>query len=84
MVLAIRFWFKVDYCFIIMIYDGLVYYLIFIYNIIMTTSVSRRFNIYCIMFKNIAYFIITLFVLLYMRVGIFLTCEKHWHDASCH
>jgi hypothetical protein len=55
--LAIIFWLNVDYCFTIMSYDGLVYYLIFewwlkpsvlfnrTYFIHMTTSVSHRLNI---------------------------------------
>ena len=36
----------------------------------MTNSASRRLNILCIMFKIIAFFIITLFALLYVTVGI--------------
>ena len=32
-----------------------------------TACVSRRLNILCIMFKIIAFFLITLFALLYMR-----------------
>ena len=48
----------------------------------MTTSVSRRLNILCIMFKIIAFFIIKLFSRLYVRVGILLwkafTCPHHF------
>ena len=40
-------------------------------NIIhMTTAVSRSLNMRCIMFKIIAFFVITLFARLYARVGI--------------
>ena len=46
----------------------------------MTTSVSRRLNILCIMFKIIALFIKPLFARLYVRVGISLTCGKYLHD----
>ena len=46
----------------------------------MTTFVSRRLNILCIIFKSIPFFIITLFAGLYARVGIFLICGKHLHD----
>jgi len=47
-------------------------------NIIhMTTSVSRRLNILYIMFKIIAFFMITLVARLYVRVGILLTCGRH-------
>ena len=79
MVLAIIFWFKVDY------YYCLVYYLICKYwfrssaffnrtNIMhMPTSVS----VFCIIFKILALFIITWFVQLYLRVGILLTYRKH-------
>ena len=51
--------------------------------ILMTTSVSPRLNIFCIMFKIIAFFIITLFARLYARVGILLTYRygKHLHDC---
>ena len=50
-------------------------------NIIhMRTSVSRRLNILCIMFKIIAFFIIMLFNRLYVRVGILPTYENHFHD----
>ena len=47
----------------------------------MTTSASRRLNISCIMFKIIAFFIITLFSRLCVRVGISLTQVKHLHDG---
>ena len=30
--------------------------------------------------KNIAFFIITLFARLYVRIGMLLTCEKNLHD----
>jgi hypothetical protein len=46
----------------------------------MTISVSRSLNIFCIMFKIIAFFIMTLFARLYVRVDILLTCGKHVHD----
>ena len=48
----------------------------------MTTSVSQRLNILSIMFKIIAFFMITLFARIYVRVGILLTCGKHlpMHD----
>ena len=42
----------------------------------MTTSVSRRLNILCIMFKFIVFFTITLFTRLYVSVGIILRREK--------
>jgi len=45
----------------------------------MLTTVSRRLNILCIMFKIIAFFLIMLFALLYVRVGILLTCGKYLH-----
>jgi hypothetical protein len=45
----------------------------------MRTTVSRRLNILCIMFKIIAFFLIMLFALLYVRVGILLTCGKYLH-----
>ena len=44
------------------------------------TSVSWKLNILFIMFKIIAFFIITLSVRLYTRVGILLTCGKQLHD----
>ena len=47
----------------------------------MTNSVSRSLNIFCIMFKIIAFFIMTLFARLYVRVDILLTCGKHVHDG---
>jgi len=52
-------------------------------NIIqMTTSVSQRLNILCLIIKIIAgLFATTLFVLLYARVGIIFTCGKHLHDS---
>ena len=46
----------------------------------MTTSVSRRFNILCIMFKIIAFFILMLFTPLYVSGDISLTLGKHLHD----
>jgi len=92
MALTIIYWFKVDYCFTIMSYDGHVYHLIYRWwlmpsilfnrtNIIhMATSVSRRLNMSYIMFKIvIAVFIITLFSWLYARVGFLLTRAKHLH-----
>jgi hypothetical protein len=42
--------------------------------------VSWKLNILFIMFKIIAFFIITLSVRLYTRVGILFTCGKHLHD----
>ena len=42
----------------------------------MTTSVSRRLNIVCIMISIIAFFVIKLFSWLYVRVGILLTCDR--------
>ena len=44
------------------------------------TTVSRKLNILCIMFKVISFFIIKLFAMLYERVDILLTCGKHLHD----
>ena len=46
----------------------------------MTTVVSRILCILCIMFKSTAFFIITPFSLLYMKIDIFLTCGKYLHD----
>jgi len=46
----------------------------------MTTSVSGRLNILCIVFKIIAFFMITLFARLYEMVGILLTYGKRLHD----
>ena len=46
----------------------------------MTISVSRRLYILCIMFKPTAFFIITPFSLLYMKIGIFLKCGNYLHD----
>ena len=43
----------------------------------MTTFVSQRLNILCIMFKIKAFFITTL---LYVRSGVLFTCKKHFHD----
>jgi len=40
----------------------------------MTTSVPRRLNILCIMLKIIAFFRITLFAQLYVKIGILLAC----------
>ena len=42
----------------------------------MTTSVSRRLNIVCIMISIIAFFVIKLLSWLYVRVGILLTCDR--------
>ena len=39
----------------------------------MTASVSQRLDIISITFKSIAFFIITLFVWLYVSVGVLLT-----------
>ena len=47
-----------------------------------TTSVSRRLKILCIMFKIIAFFVITLFAWLYVSVGILLTMEGTCMAAS--
>ena len=47
------------------------------YLIHTTTSVSRRLDILCIMFKIIAFYIIKLFTWLYLRFDILLTCRKH-------
>jgi len=38
----------------------------------MATSVSRRLNILCIMFKIRAFFLTTLFTQLYVRLGYFI------------
>jgi len=46
----------------------------------MTTSVSLGLNILCVAFTIIAFYIITLFALLYVRVGILLKCGKYLHD----
>jgi len=46
----------------------------------MTTSVSRRLNILCILFNHIASFITKLFSWLYVRVGILLTCGRHLYN----
>ena len=46
----------------------------------MTTSVSRRLNILCIMFTIIAPFIIMLFAWLYVMIDNLLTCGKYLHD----
>jgi hypothetical protein len=78
-----------DFCWksqAIMSSDGLAYCLIFKWDhrlfsrthfIYMTTSVSLRLNILCIMFKIIVVFII---MMLYVRVGILLACGKHLQD----
>jgi len=50
----------------------------------MTISVSRSLNIFCIMFKIIAFFIMTLFARLYVRVGILFTCGRTCMIASFH
>ena len=93
-VLAIKIWIKVCIfysCSLVMPYDGLPYYLIFrkwlgpsdLFNRInIITSVSGRLNTLCIMFKIWAYFVITLFVWLCVRVNILLTCRKHLHDRK--
>ena len=53
-------------------------------NIIhLTTSVSRRLNISCIMFKSIPFFIITLFARLHVKVVI-LHVESTCMTASFH
>ena len=71
--------------------NGLVNYLTFRYwlgpsalfnrnnSIHMTTFVSWRLNILCIMFKIIVVFITTLFARFYERVDILLTNGKHLH-----
>ena len=46
----------------------------------MTISMTRRFNILCIMFKIIAFFILTLFAQLYMKVDTCGIWGKHLHD----
>ena len=46
----------------------------------MTTFVSRRLNILCIMFKVIVVLITTLFARFYERVDILLPNGKHLHD----
>jgi hypothetical protein len=74
-----------------MSYDDLVYYLIFKWlmpspllhrtnSIHMTTSVSRRLNILWIMFKIVAFSLITLLARLYVSVGI-LTCGQDPRDC---
>ena len=68
---------KVDYCFTIMSYNGLVYY-----RWLRPSTLFNKPNIIhmtafvCIMFKIIAFFIIKLFARLYVIVNIFLTCRK--------
>ena len=52
-----------------------------LYIFMTQTSVSRRLNILCIMFKIIDLFIITLFAMLYMRDGILFWCGGHWQDS---
>ena len=86
--LATRCLFKVDYCFTIMSYDGLVYYLLFRYcwghllffnriiSIHTTTSVSRRLKniMYNVQdYSVLCYNVITLFAWLFASVGILLT-----------
>ena len=44
-------------------------------SIYMTTSVSQRLSILCIMINTIVFFIITLFSWLYVMFGILLTCD---------
>ena len=39
----------------------------------------RRLNILCIMFNGMAFFILTMFAQLYMRVVILFTCGKQLH-----
>ena len=90
-VLTIRFWFKVDCStmFTITLYiiqyldNGWCHRLFNRTNIMhISTSVRRGLNILCIMFKIIAFFRITLFARLYVRVGILLTFGKHLHDRT--
>jgi hypothetical protein len=45
-------------------------------SIHMTTSMSRRLNILCIMINIIAFYIITLLSWLHVRVSILLTCDR--------
>jgi hypothetical protein len=42
-------------------------------------SVSRRLNILCTMLRMIAFFIITMFSRLYVKIVIFLAGGKHLH-----
>jgi hypothetical protein len=42
-----------------------------------STFVSRRFNVLCVMFKSIAFFMKTLFVHIYVRVDSLLICGMH-------
>jgi hypothetical protein len=79
--LAIRFLITVDYCFNIMSYDGLVYYLIMV-GVIGCDNfcVTKMEYIMYIMFKIIVFFLITLFFRIYVSVNIFLTCGKYVHD----
>jgi len=53
---------------------------IYAFIIHMATLVSRRLNVLCIIFKIIAFFMITLFVRLYVRVGMLLTGGNHLHS----
>jgi hypothetical protein len=64
--------------------NGLIYYLIFkrYPRPSATTSVSRRLNKLCIMFKNIAFLITTLFVRLYLRISILIKCKTHLHHFT--
>ena len=91
MALAIICWLNVDYCFTIMSFDCLVYYLIFewwlkpsvlfnkTYFIHVTTSVSHRLNIKCMLFNIRVFFLATLFIQLYVKGDILLTCVIHLH-----
>jgi uncharacterized membrane protein YhaH (DUF805 family) len=48
----------------------------------MTSSVSQRLQIVCVLFKMIVFCVIALFAWLYVIVGILCTCGKHLHDTS--
>jgi hypothetical protein len=47
----------------------------------MTTSMSQRLNISCIILKIIEFFIITLFARLYAKVGIYSLVENSFMTA---
>ena len=47
----------------------------------MTTSVSQRLQIVCVLFKMIDFCVKTRFDWLYVIVGILCTCGKHLHDS---
>ena len=90
MVSAIIFWFKADYCSAIMSHDGLVWCFwgwlrpSYLYNrsntIHMTTSVLQKLNLFYILLKIRAFFIITLFCSSGYVRG--LAFYSHWENTS--